>query len=80
MVQYWYNYLAPNYEFSLSSVETEHCLLTVTAKEPEVPRTFWQAIKDPVWAEAINKKRKKFEANCCLAEVPDTGQHLVPMM
>ena len=80
MVQYWYNYLAPNYEFSLSSIETEHCLLTVTAKEPDVPRTFWQAIKDPVWAEAINKERKKFEANCCLAEVPDTGQHLVPMM
>jgi hypothetical protein len=75
MVQHWYNYLAPNYEFSLSSVETEHCLLTVTAKASDVPRTFWQAIEDPVSADAINKERKKFEANCCLAIVPDTGQH-----
>jgi hypothetical protein len=80
MEQYWYNYLAPNYEFSLSAVETGHCLLTVTTKDPSVPKTFWQAMKDPEWAAAIAKEQSKFESNCCLAVVLDTGQHLVPMM
>lgn len=28
----------------------------------------------------MNTERSKFELNNCLAEVPDTGQHLVPMM
>ena len=80
MAQYWYNYLAPNYEFSLSSVETQHFHLTVTAKDPSVPKTFWEAMKLPEWAAAIDKERAKFEVNNCLAEVPFTNQHLVPMM
>jgi hypothetical protein len=80
MEQYWYNYLASNYEFFLSAVEIGHCLLTVNAKDPSVPKTFWQAMKDPEWAAAIAKEQSKFESNCCLAEVPDTGQHLVLLM
>ena len=28
----------------------------------------------------MNTEQSKFELNNCLAEVPDTGQHLVPMM
>jgi hypothetical protein len=37
-------------------------------------------MKDPDWAAAITKEQIKFEANSCLAEVPYTGQHHVPMM
>ena len=60
MTQYWYNYLAPNYEFSLSAIETEHC---ITAKDPSVSRDFWSAVKDPDWAAAIAKEQTKLEAN-----------------
>jgi hypothetical protein len=80
VAQYWFNYLAPSYEYSICSVETEHFTLTVTAKDETIPKTFWQAIQIPEWALAINKEREKFEVNNCLAEVPYTGQHLVPMM
>jgi hypothetical protein len=80
IAQYWLNYLAPNYEYSLTCVETQHFTLTVTAKVPSVPKTFWQAMKDPEWEAAINKERLKFEVNHCLAEVPFVNQHLVPMM
>ena len=55
-------------------------LLTVTAKDETIPKTFWQANQIPERALAINKEREKFEVNNCLAEVPYTGQHLVPMM
>jgi Reverse transcriptase (RNA-dependent DNA polymerase) len=37
-------------------------------------------MKDPEWAATIAKEQSKFESNCCLAEVPDTVQHLVPIM
>jgi hypothetical protein len=37
-------------------------------------------MKDPEWAAAIAKEQSKFESKCCLAEVPDTGQRLIPMM
>jgi Reverse transcriptase (RNA-dependent DNA polymerase) len=80
IAQYWFNYLSPNYEYSLSSVETQHFTLTVTAKDDTVPKSFWQAMKDPEWAAAIDKERDKFEVNKCLAEVPFVNQHLVPMM
>jgi hypothetical protein len=56
IAQYWFNYLAPNYEYSLSSFETQHFTLTVTAKDPSVPKTFWQAMKDPEWEAAINSR------------------------
>jgi hypothetical protein len=75
MTQYWYNYLKPNYEFSLFAIETDHCIFTVTAKDPSVPRDF--AMKDPDWAAAIAKEQTELEANSSLAEVPDTGQHLM---
>ena len=77
---YWFNYLAPSHEYSISSVETEHFTLTIAAKYSTIPKTFWQAMKRPEWALAINKEREKFEVNHCLAEVPYTDQHLVPMM
>ena len=80
VAQYWFNYLAPNYEYSLSAVETQHFTCAVTVADPSAPKTFWQAMKDPDWAAAIDKERSKFEVNNCLAEVPFTGQHLVPMM
>ena len=57
-------------------VESNHFLLTTQIKDPTIPKTFYQAIKDPEWAKAVNTD----ELNNCLAEVPDTGQHLVPMM
>jgi hypothetical protein len=40
VAQYWFNYLAPNYEYSISSVETEHFTLTITAKDTTIPTTF----------------------------------------
>jgi Reverse transcriptase (RNA-dependent DNA polymerase) len=80
IAQYWFNYLAPNNEYFVSSVETQHLTLTVTAKDPSVLKTFWQAMKDPEWEAAINKERLKFGVNHCLAEVPYVDQHLVPKM
>ena len=61
-------------------VESNHYLLTTQIKDLSIPKTFYQAIKDPDWATAVNTERSKLELNNCLAEVPDTGQHLVPMM
>ena len=80
VAQYWFNYLSADYEFSLSAVETQHFTLTVVAKDPTIPKTFWQAMQIPDWAAAIDKERAKFEVNNCLAEVPFVNQHLVPMM
>ena len=77
---YWYNFQTENSEYPLSMVESNHYLLTTQIKDPSIPKTFYQAIKDPDWATAVNTERSKFEFNNCLAEVPDTGQHLVPMM
>lgn len=77
---YWYNFQTENSEYPLSMVESNHYLLTTQIKDPSIPKTFYQAIKDPDWATAVNTERSKFELNNCLAEVPDTGQHLVPMM
>ena len=37
-------------------------------------------MKLPEWAATIDKERAKFEVNNCLAEVPFTNLHLVPMM
>jgi hypothetical protein len=48
--------------------------------DPRVPKNFAAAIKDPIWAAAIDKELTKFEVNLCLHAVPDTGQHKVPMM
>lgn len=77
---YWYHYQALNPEYSLSMVETSHWQLVTQIQDPYIPKTFYQAINYPDWAAAVNKERAKFELNNCLAEVPYTGQHLVPMM
>ena len=61
-------------------VETNHVTRSIAIKDPDVPKSFWAAIRLPDWATAINKERGKFELNNCLAEVPFTGQHLVLMM
>ena len=61
-------------------VESNHYLLTTKIKDPSIPKTVYQAIKDPDRATALNTERSKFELNNCLAEVPDTGQHLIPTM
>jgi hypothetical protein len=34
----------------------------------------------PEWNKAIDTELTKFETNNCFQFVPDTGQHLVPMM
>ena len=77
---YWYHYQTENSEYPLSMIESNHFLLTTQIKDPTIPKTFYQAMKDPDWTKAVNTERAKFELNNCLAEVPDTGQHLVPMM
>ena len=79
---YWYNTFVDenSHEYFYSMVETTHVTRSIAIKEPDVPKTFWAAMRQPEWAAAINKERGKFELNNCLAEVPFTGQHLVPMM
>ena len=77
---YWYNFFHDTHEFTYAMVETNHVTRSIAIKDPDVPKSFWAAIRLPDWATAINKERGKFEFNNCLAEVPFTGQHLVPMM
>ena len=77
---YWYNYQAINPEYFLTMTETSHYQVATQVKDPFVPKSFYQALKDPEWIAAVDKERAKFEINNCLAEVPYTGQHLVPMM
>ena len=50
------------------------------APEPHVPKDFWKAMAIPEWNKAIDTELIKTELNNCLQYVPDTGQHLVPMM
>ena len=77
---YWYHMFPDTHEYAYSMVETSHVTRSIAIRDPEVPKTFWTAMRHPEWAAAINKERTKFEINNCLAEVPYTGQHLVPMM
>ena len=77
---YWYNCFVDTHEYAYSMVETTHVNHSIAIKDPEVPKTFWAAMRISEWEAAINKERGKFELNNCLAEVPFTGQHLVPMM
>jgi Reverse transcriptase (RNA-dependent DNA polymerase) len=77
---YWYSTFFDDHEYTYSMVETSHADLAINIRDPAVPKTFWSALRQPDWAAAINKERTKFELNNCLAEVPYTGQHLVPMM
>ena len=48
IAQYWFNALTSSYEVHLSNVETQHFTLTVTLKDSSVPKTFWQAMSDPL--------------------------------
>jgi hypothetical protein len=50
------------------------------APEPRIPKDFWKAMAIPEWNKAIDTELTKFETNNCFQFVPDTGQHLVPMM
>ena len=77
---YWYSMFVDTHEYPLQMVETTHFNLSVKIKDPNVPKNFWDAMRQPDWEAAINKERGKFELNNCLEEVPYTGQHLVPMM
>jgi hypothetical protein len=77
---YWYSTSVRNHEHSLHVIETSHFLTMNIAPEPHVPKDFWKAMAIPEWNKAIDTELIKFEANNCLQYVPDTGQHLVPMM
>ena len=79
---YWYNTFVEDHshEYFYAMVETTHVTRSIAIKEPDVPKIFWAAMRQLEWAAAINKERGKFELNNCLAEVPFTGQHLVPTM
>jgi hypothetical protein len=77
---YWYSTFVDTHEYPLRQVETSHFSLAVKIKDPDVPKSFWEAMKLPEWEAAINKERGKFEVNNCLEEVPYLNQHLVPMM
>ena len=77
---YWYSTFVDTHEYPLKMVELTHYNLSVKIKDPDVPKNFWDAMRQPDWEAAINKERGKFELNNCLKEVPYTGQHLVPMM
>ena len=60
--------------------EMSYYQLATQVKDRFVSKTFYQALKDHDWIAAVDKERAKFEINNHLAEVPYTGQHLVPMM
>ena len=77
---YWYSVFVDSHEYPLRQVETSHFSLSVKIKDPNVPKSFWDAMCLPEWEAAINKERSKFELNNCLEEVPYVNQHLVPMM
>lgn len=77
---YWYSTSVRNHEYQLSVVETSHFMGLMAPEDPHVPKDFWKAMKIPEWSAAIDSELIKFEKNNCLQYVPDTGQHLVPMM
>ena len=77
---YWYNLFVRNAEYPLIMCETQNFYKMKIVKDPNVPSNFYNAIKIPEWAEAINKELEKFEQNLCLQLVPYNNQHLVPMM
>ena len=79
---YWFSMLAETdtHEMAYTMAEISHWKLSVAVKEPNVPKSFWEAMRYPEWEAAINKESGKFEVNNCLQEVPYTNQHLVPMM
>jgi hypothetical protein len=80
ILQYWYRFTVNNHEFPLSMVETTHNMFIMPVKDSRVPRTYRQAMNDPVWAQAVETEKTKFRDNEVLLSVPFTGQHLVPMM
>jgi hypothetical protein len=77
---YWYSTSVRNHEDRLHVIETSHFLTMNIAAESHVPKDFWKAMAIPEWNKAIDTELIKFEANNYLQYVPDTGQHLVPMM
>ena len=77
---YWYNLHVENYEYPLIMCETANFYKMKVARDPNVPTSFYKAMKIPEWAAAIDKELTKFEKNLCLQLVPFNGQHLVPMM
>ena len=53
--------LVDTHEYPLKMVELTHYTLSVKTKDPDVPETFWEAMRLPDWEAAINKERGKFE-------------------
>jgi hypothetical protein len=54
---YWYNTFVNTHEYAYSMVETTHINHSIAIKDPDVPKTFWAAMRIPEWAAAINKER-----------------------
>ena len=77
---YWYQFYVRNQEYPLAMCETQHFYKIKQIKDPLVPRNYYKAMQNPLWATAIDKELVKFEKNLCLQIVPYNGQHLVPMM
>jgi Reverse transcriptase (RNA-dependent DNA polymerase) len=80
IAQYWMDSFTTDYNVIISAVEATHFTLSVTLADSTVPKTFWNAMKYPQWAAAIDKELTKFEVNKCFTVVPLTHQHIVPMM
>ena len=77
---YWYSTSVRNHEHKLALIETSHFNQMLIPTDPHIPKDFWKAMAIPEWNKAIDTELIKFETNNCLQYVPDTGQHLVPMM
>jgi hypothetical protein len=77
---YWYSTSIRNHEHELSIIETSHFMSLDIAPESHIPKDFWKAMTLPEWNKSIDTELTKFEKNNCFQFVPDTGQHLVPMM
>ena len=75
---YWYQFRV---DYRVGSTLASCFKMKATVeRDLRVPKCHKDAMRDPTWADAIDKELSKFEVNHCLHVVPYTGQHKVPMM
>ena len=83
-VLYWYQLTVKNHEYPIVMVETsyvdhERLLQYTNITDPRIPKSYDEAVRHPLWSEAINVELTKFEKNSSLDIVDFDNQHLVPL-
>ena len=64
----------------LMIIKAHHNLLAVPSSDRRIPRSFYKAMRHPLWFAAIMVELNKFAKNICFVLIPFIGQHLIPMM